>query len=172
MYTPPRAHISRVEAPSKPRAAKISSAAARMRALVEPGASRALSSALFITGPGRLIRAFDPGPSTDQALADGKPDELGRVVQVELLHEVLAVGLAGVDAPRQRGGALLVGLALGDQLQHLAFAVGQEREIVLDLLTCRIAQVPLEQNLRDHRAEERSTAPDHLDGLQQIQILG
>src|SRR5262252_6047993 len=102
MFTPARAAISRVEAPSKPCAAKISSAAARMRALVEPGASRALSSALFIAGPGRLIRAFDPGQSTDQTLADGKTDELGGVVQIELLHQVLAVGLDRVDADRQR----------------------------------------------------------------------
>src|SRR5262245_56187007 len=49
MLTPALAAISRVEAPGNPREAKTSSAAVRMRALVEPGASRALSSAVLFT---------------------------------------------------------------------------------------------------------------------------
>jgi hypothetical protein len=43
--------ISRVEAPSNPLAAKTDSAAARMRALVDAGASRALFSAERGRGP-------------------------------------------------------------------------------------------------------------------------
>ena len=48
MLTPARAAMSRVEAPPYPRAANTSSAAPRMRALVEPGASRAFWRADFI----------------------------------------------------------------------------------------------------------------------------
>src|SRR5690349_23440741 len=49
MLTPARAAISRVEAPWNPFAANTSSAAARMRAFVDPGASRAFSSADLTT---------------------------------------------------------------------------------------------------------------------------
>jgi hypothetical protein len=45
MLTAAAAAISRVDAPSKPFVAKTASAAVRMRALVEDGASRALFSA-------------------------------------------------------------------------------------------------------------------------------
>src|SRR5262245_1919837 len=61
MLTPARAAISRVPAPSKPRSAKMSSAAPRIRALVEPGASRASSSGDLATGIGQVIRALDWG---------------------------------------------------------------------------------------------------------------
>ena len=49
MFTPARAAISRVEAPSKPRAANTYSAALRMRAMVDPGPPRAFSSAVLLT---------------------------------------------------------------------------------------------------------------------------
>ena len=52
MFTPARAAISRVEAPWNPFAANTSSAAARMRPLVDPGASRAFSSADLTTRAG------------------------------------------------------------------------------------------------------------------------
>ena len=45
MLTPAAAAISRVEAPSKPRAENTASAAARMRAFVDAGASRTLVNA-------------------------------------------------------------------------------------------------------------------------------
>ncbi len=45
MLTPAAAAISRVEAPSKPLAANTASAAVRMRALVDAGASRTLVNA-------------------------------------------------------------------------------------------------------------------------------
>src|SRR5947209_6444836 len=71
MLTAARLAISRVDAPSKPRAAKTSSAAARMRALVEPGASRALSNAdLGISD--RSIRATDHAPTAAHAALSRK----------------------------------------------------------------------------------------------------
>jgi hypothetical protein len=45
MFTPAAAAISRVEAPSNPLPANTTSAAVRMRAFVDDGASRALISA-------------------------------------------------------------------------------------------------------------------------------
>src|SRR5437773_4497308 len=185
MLTPARAAISRVDAPWKPLAAKTSSAAPRMRALVDPGASRALSSADFATCRGRLERLTHAGayrapgaavnrcggPSVNDLLPHREAHDLRRVVEVELLHDVLAVRLHRVDAHREDDRDLLVGLALGDELQHLAFAVGEQREVVLDLLPARVAEVALEQHLRDRRAEERAASTDRLDGLQEVQVL-
>src|SRR5206468_3928861 len=108
----------------KPLAANTSSAAARMRALVDPGASRALSSADFATvaGRSRVIRAIDPdggvprpgsrcqpaaGLSVNDLLPHREAHDLRRVVEVELLHDVLAVRLHRVDAHREDGRDLL-----------------------------------------------------------------
>src|SRR5437667_325648 len=155
MLTPARAAISRVDAPWKPLAAKTSSAAPRMRALVDPGASRALSSADFATCRGRLERLTHAGayrapgaavnrcggPSVNDLLPHREAHDLRRVVEVELLHDVLAVRLHRVDAHREDDRDLLVGLALGDELQHLAFAVAAQRAVVLDLLPARVAEL-------------------------------
>src|SRR5258706_2367459 len=54
--------ISRVEAPANPLTAKTPSAAARISALVEAGASRAFSNAERMT-VGGLIKSIDPEPS-------------------------------------------------------------------------------------------------------------
>src|SRR5215470_7998185 len=192
MLTPARAAISRVEAPGNPFAANTSSAAARMRPLVDPGASRACSSADLTTRTGDSIDR--PSPRT-AAFPDCQPpvrcgrcrprtgsvhdllphreaNDLGRVVEIELLHDVLAVRLDRVDAHRQDGGDLLVRLSLGDQLEDLALTVGQQREVVLDVLAAGVAEISLEQDLRDGRAEERAAAPDRLDRLQQVEVLG
>ena len=58
------------------------------------------------------------GAALDDAGADGVAGEAGGVVDVELLHEMLTVLLDGLDADAEFGGRLLVGLALGNQLEH------------------------------------------------------
>src|SRR5436309_15927424 len=55
MFTPALAAISRVEAPSNPLAANTSSAVARIRALVEVGASRACWTAVRTTASPSLV---------------------------------------------------------------------------------------------------------------------
>ena len=52
----------------------------------------------------------------DDARADGVTGETGGVVNVELLHEMLAMLLDGLDADAEFRRGLLVGLALGDDL--------------------------------------------------------
>src|SRR5262245_18311358 len=168
MFTAARAAISRVEAPSNPRSAKTSSAAARMRAFVDPGASRAFSRAVFTA----TIQAIDRArASMDDLLAHREANDLGRVVQIELLHDVLAVRLDRVDAHGEHGRDLLVRLALGDQLEHLALAVGEEGQVVLDVLAAGIAEIAFEEDLRPGWAEERPAAADRLHGLQEVEVL-
>src|SRR5208282_5977697 len=61
----------------------------------------------------------------DDARADGVAGESGGVVDVELLHEMLAMLLDGLDADAEFRRGFLVGLALSDQLQHFHLARSQ-----------------------------------------------
>ena len=58
----------------------------------------------------------------DEAVFDGETNEGGGVVDGELGHEVPAVFLDGLLAEGEMGGDLTVGVALGDELQHLHLA--------------------------------------------------
>src|SRR5581483_4135461 len=104
----------------------------------------------------------------DDLLANGEANDLGRIVQVELFHDVLAVRLDGVDADRHETRNRAVGLPLGDQPEHLLLALGQEVEIVLDLTCLRLVDVGGAEQLRDRRAEERSATGNRLGGLQDV----
>ena len=60
-----------------------------------------------------------------QPLADGVLGQLGHAVEVELFHDLAAVGFDGLDAHVQARRDLLGRLAFGHELQHLALAGGQ-----------------------------------------------
>src|SRR5215212_6634613 len=62
-----------------------------------------------------------------QTFADGVASELGDVVEVELVHDVLAVGVDRLGADEQDGGDFLGAFALGDELDDFAFLGGQGR---------------------------------------------
>lgn len=72
--------------------------------------------------------------SVDEAVADGEAHELADGVQIELLHDAPAMRLHGVNTQAQRVGDFLVGLALGDHLQHFALAWREEVDGVGDVL--------------------------------------
>src|ERR1700677_4442991 len=61
----------------------------------------------------------------DDSRTDGVAGEAGGVVDVELLHEVLAVLLDGLDADAEFGRGFLVRPALGDELEHFHLARGE-----------------------------------------------
>src|SRR5215510_15656407 len=63
--------------------------------------------------------------SLDDAPADRVADEAGGVVDLELGHDPRAVGFGGLGADAEELGDLLGRLAFGDELKHLALAVGQ-----------------------------------------------
>src|SRR6266446_1320958 len=114
---------------------------------------------------GRCYLLHDP-------FTDGEADDLGGVVEVELLHDVLAVTLDGVDAEREDAGDLFVGLALGDELQDLALASREPRQRVLGGAAARVAEIAVEQDLRDRRAEVRAAARERLHRLDEVEVLG
>src|SRR5687768_16102979 len=57
-----------------------------------------------------------------KALVHGELGQAGDAVDLELVHDLGAVGLDGLDAHVQPRGDLLGGLALGHELEHLALA--------------------------------------------------
>src|SRR5580692_8481755 len=61
----------------------------------------------------------------NDAGADGIAGEPGGVMDVELLHEMFAMLLDGLDADAEFDRRFLVGLAFGDELQHFHLARGQ-----------------------------------------------
>src|SRR5262249_3277693 len=73
MFTPARAAISRVDAPGNPREANTCSAADRMRALVDPGASRAFSRADLLTTCECLERSTTPRQASAGSVDLGLP---------------------------------------------------------------------------------------------------
>ena len=65
----------------------------------------------------------------DDSLADGIAYQLGARVQVELVHDVLAVPLDGLGTDDQRGGDLVVAGALSQVGQYLSLTLGQAVQV-------------------------------------------
>jgi len=81
-----------------------------------PAAERGSLKKLPALNDGQLDTAFD------DARADRVARETGGVVDVELLHEMLAMFLHRLDADSEFRRGFLVGLALGNELEHLHLA--------------------------------------------------
>src|SRR5439155_1748012 len=113
----------------------------------------------------------EPAASGDDVLPHREADQVGGGVEVELLHDPLAVRLDGVDADREDASDLAVHLALGDELQDFALAVREQREIILEGPSVLVFDVVLEEDLRDHGAEGGLAACDRLHRLQKLQAL-
>src|SRR5215469_6726059 len=64
--------------------------------------------------------------SVDQAVPHRKTNELVDTVEIQLFHNPAAMRIHGVDAEIQDAGNLLIGLALGEHLQHLALPAGEQ----------------------------------------------
>ena len=62
----------------------------------------------------------------DETSPDRVAGELDPVVHPELLEDVRPVALHRLRADHERGGDLVVGLRLGDQLDHLELARGED----------------------------------------------
>src|SRR5262249_35238592 len=73
-----------------------------------------------------IERPGDWGGLRHDTFAHRVEDQLGNVVQVQFLHDLRAMRLDCVDTQVQEVCNLFAGLALRDQLQHLAFAGGEQ----------------------------------------------
>jgi len=65
----------------------------------------------------------------DDFVADGVEDEFGEGVEIELEHDVGAMGFGSVDADAEEVGDVLVAFAFGEELEDLAFARGDARTV-------------------------------------------
>ena len=96
-----------------------------------------------------------PGVALDDSLGDGVTGETGDVVDVELAHETLPVVVHRFEAHAQLSGDLFVGMALGNQLEHLHLARTQLVALFLERLASiqRLLAATLEA-LGNGRAEK------------------
>ena len=62
-------------------------------------------------------------PLRDNSLPHRIEHDLGRVVQIELLHQIRPMGLDGRQPQIELGGHLFVGASFGEQLEHFLLAV-------------------------------------------------
>ena len=60
-----------------------------------------------------------------EALTNGVADQIGGLVDIELVHDSGAVAVRGFYADAEAGGDFLGRIALGDQGNYLTFAIGQ-----------------------------------------------
>src|SRR3954469_19356636 len=67
-----------------------------------------------------------PRPLINQTVPHGKSHQLVDAVQIELLHDASAMRIDCVNAQVQHDRDLFVGLALGEHLEDLALARGEE----------------------------------------------
>ena len=72
---------------------------------------------------GRGGRGGETDGGLDDAFGDGVPGETSDVMNVQLVHDLLAVLFDGLDADVEFGGNLFVGLAFGDKLKDFASRV-------------------------------------------------
>src|SRR5688572_20765982 len=91
-----------------------------------------------LTAPPQLPSGMDDPPPYCVA------DESGRIVNVELLHQMGSMGFGGLQADPQAGGHLLGPLALGNQLQDFTLP-GRQR---IDFQRIAVA-VGIDDDLRD-----------------------
>ena len=61
----------------------------------------------------------------DDLVADGIVNDLAQRMQAQLVHDVGAVGLDGLDGDIQRGSHFLVGLSFRQKLDDFPFSRGQ-----------------------------------------------
>src|SRR5690606_8456071 len=97
----------------------------------------------------------------------------GDVVALELGHDPAAVALDGLDAEPEDLGDLRARLALADQGQDLALALGQA-VAGIGRLVAELAAAVAKQDHRDRGREERLAAgdrPDRLDQIRQARAL-
>src|SRR5437016_7004869 len=86
-----------------------------------------------------------------QSFADRVLGEAGYGVNVQFLHQLATVRFDRLGADAQAGGDFLVGLALGQELQHLAL-LDRERREATGSTGRTLAEVAVDDHLPDARA--------------------
>src|SRR6185436_2498719 len=74
----------------------------------------------------------DPDTALNNSFRDGVAGEAGDVMDIQLTHEMLPVLIHGFEAYAQLCGDLFVGLAFGNQLEHLDLARAEAVVLLLE----------------------------------------
>src|ERR687892_1243828 len=98
----------------------------------------------------------------------GEDHELGAVAGVELSHGPVDVGFRGHRADHHAVGDLVVGQALRDQGDGLAFAVGQLFQPRVGAGGERLGDVPVDQLAGDRRCQQGVATGGDADGVQEV----
>ena len=108
----------------------------------------------------------------DDAPADGEENEFGNAAQIELFHDVGAMGFDGVDAEIQKVGDVFVGFAFGDELEDFAFARGEQVVGVFGAAAFELADVVVEKDFADCGAEEGFAVGDGVNRFDEVGLGG
>ena len=95
-----------------------------------------------------------------QTLPDGVLHEVGDLVQVQLVHDVAAMRLYGLAAEAEQFGDVLVGVALGDELEDFALASGELVGGSVRGGVVHALQVVVQHRLEGDRLEHLAAADD------------
>src|SRR3954447_9076192 len=130
---------------------------------------------LNLTSPTPRVRTSRSAARSEQAAVGRPSGELVARRQLELPQHAGHVGLDGLDRDEQLARDLLVGVPTGDQPHHLAFALGETVEVLvdggdLDRAGERVEHEP-RQTGREHRVPF-GDATDRVDELRAGDRLG
>ena len=81
---------------------------------------------------------------------DSVENQFRHPVKVQLLEDVAAMRIHGIDTQMKEVGDFLIGPAFRHQLQDLAFAGSQKIVAILDVLVPDLANIIFEQHFADH----------------------
>ena len=98
----------------------------------------------------------------------GVEHDFGGVVQIELLHQIRAMGLDRGDADIEQRGDFFVRATFRQQLQDFLFTIGQQVIGVGQPASLQLPHVVFDQHAGDGRAEERLSAGDRAKRRHQI----
>src|SRR3990170_2911460 len=127
------------------------------------------SVTISIAGPLRLPGAARPPyPGSDQPAVAGPAGQLVPRRQLQLAEHAGHVRLDRLDRDEQLLGDLLVRVAAGDQPHHLAFALGEPVEVLVDVGHVDRAGERVQHEPRQPRREHRVAVGDPPDGLHQL----
>src|SRR5215510_1435451 len=101
--------------------------------------------------------------SGDESFPNGVENDLGRIVQIQLLHEIGPMRFDRRHAQIEQRRHFLVRSSLGEEVEDLSFPVGQQVIRVAQATFLQRAQVILDEHGGNGRAEERLPGADSAD---------
>lgn len=116
-----------------------------------------------------LCRGDSRSRGRNDAAAQGVAREAGRFVNLQFVHERLAVLFDGLDANAEGIGNLFVGFASGDEGKNFGFAMGKARHCAgLGLAFDVGSAIALQHAVRNRRTEEGVATMGLAHGLEQF----